>query len=53
MGKLMTKDAGGIEQFNGREAKTATLYDGSSFSSRCAWPVFAHVISSVRHLLST
>ena len=41
------------QQFNGREAKTATLYEFALFPSRCPLPVFAHVISAVMSLLVT
>jgi hypothetical protein len=48
--KYVADNERATEQFNGREAKTATFYHGFSFPSRCRLPVFAHVISTVGRL---
>ena len=42
--------SGNAQQFNGREAKTATFIWRFSFPSRCVLSVFAHVISAVRRI---
>jgi len=45
--KLLSNSREDAEQFNGREGKTATLYERCLLNSGCVLPVSPHVISAV------